>query len=77
MEPILPLVAVSDDAQLEPRAVEKDKVHHRDRVHLLDVVAQLNVLGYGRVKVDNPRSLVAVALEEDVLLRFPDHLVAA
>lgn len=76
MEPILPLVAVTNDAKLESRAVEKHKVHGSDGVDLLDFVAELNVLRDGAVKRHNLRFLVAPALEEHILRCFPYHLEA-
>lgn len=76
VEPVLPLVTVANDAELERRAVKEDKFHRGDSLHLLDFVAQFNVLGDGAVKVDHFRVLVAPASEEDILLSFPYHFEA-
>ena len=74
MESILPLVAVSNDPELERRAVEKDKLHSSYGVHLLDLIAELDVLVDGAVKVHYSWVLVSPSFEEGVLLCFPDHL---
>ena len=74
VESVLPLVAVSNDAKLEPGAVEQYKVHGRDGIDLLHHVAEFNVLRDGAVEIDHFGVLVAPPLEEHILLSLPDHL---
>lgn len=51
MEPILPLITVSNDRELEWRAIEEYKLNVTDCVNILDLVTQFNVLSYGLIKV--------------------------
>lgn len=51
MEPVLPLITVSNDGELEWRAVQENKLHIANSVHILNLVAQLDVLCDGLVKV--------------------------
>lgn len=51
MEPILPLLTVGNDGELERRAIEENELDIGEGVHLPSFVAQLNVLGDGLVKV--------------------------
>ena len=51
MEPVLPLLTVSNDGELERRAIEENELNVGEGVHLLGFVAQLNVLSDGLVKV--------------------------
>ena len=51
MESVLPLVAVGDGGHLEWRAVQQDELLVGDGVHLLHLIAHLDVLRDGLVKV--------------------------
>ncbi len=51
MEPVLPLVTVSNDGELEWRGVQENEVHVANGVHILNLVAQLNVLCNSLVKI--------------------------
>ena len=76
VEPVLPLIAVRDGRELERRAVEQDELLVGQSIDLLDLVAQLNVLGDGLVKVSHSGRLLLPTAEEDVFLDTPDHLQA-
>lgn len=72
MEPVLPLVAVRDGGELQRRAVQQDELLIGQRVHLLDLVAQLYVLVDGLVKVSHAGVLCTPATEKGVFLNTPD-----
>lgn len=74
MEAVLPIVAVGDDGELEWVAVQEDELNVTDGVHLLDVVAQLDVLRDRLVKVGDSRVLSPPATEEGLFLCRPDDL---
>lgn len=74
MEPILPLLAVRYDGELERGAVEQDELDIGQCVHLLGLVAQFNVLCDGLVKVCHSGVLGSPTTEERILLNGPDHL---
>ena len=74
MEPILPLITVSNDRELEWRAIKKDKLNVADCVNVLDLVAQLNVLSDCLIKVGYSRVLGTVTTHESILLNSPDNL---
>ena len=76
MEPVLPLVTVGNGRKLEWGAVKQDKLLVCESVHLLDLVAQLNVLRDGLVKICHSGSLLLPTAEKAVLVDVPDHLVA-
>ena len=77
MEPLLPLITVSNDGELEWGTVQQNKLHIADGVHILDLVAQLNVLRDGLVKVRHSGILGSPATEEGILLYIPDDLISA
>lgn len=74
VEPVLPLVAVRNGRELEGGAVQENELLVGDGVHLLDLVAHLNVLSDGLVKVCHSRVLCSPATEEGILLDRPDNL---
>lgn len=73
VESVLPLVTVSYDAKLQPGAVKEDEFDRSDRVPLLDLIANFDVLRDGRVEVNHLWTLIAPSLEEKILLSFPNH----
>ena len=72
---VLPLVTVGDDGELERGAVQEDELHLADGVHLLDLVAQFDVLGDRLVKIRDAGVLSPPATKEGRLLHCPDDLV--
>ncbi len=74
MEPVLPLITVSNDGEFEWRAIQKNELYIANGVHILNLVAQLNVLCDGLVKVRHSRVLSSPTTEERIFLYCPNYL---
>ena len=74
MKPVLPLITVCNDGELERGAVEEDELYIGEGVHLLSSVAHLNVLRDGLVKVSHSRILGSPTTKEGILLYCPNDL---